>query len=98
MVYETGETEELCTDELICDGIMSVGWVPAGSRPESAGQLSIAGESSLILQLVILHEHVLLSSQVSHRHKAGLEQVARSPCFSPPIGLTSMLEFFTLLC
>ncbi|BDA43771.1 hypothetical protein COCOBI_04-7870 [Coccomyxa sp. Obi] len=43
VVYETGETEDLCTDELIRDGIMSVGWVPAGSRPESAGQLSIAG-------------------------------------------------------
>lgn len=46
VVYETGETEDLCTDELIRDGIMSVGWVPAGSRPESAGQLSVAGESA----------------------------------------------------
>ncbi len=46
VVYETGETEDLCTDELIREGIMSVGWVPAGSRPESAGQLSVAGESA----------------------------------------------------
>lgn len=46
VVYETGETEELCTDELIRDGIMAVGWMPAGTRPESAGQLSVAGESS----------------------------------------------------
>ncbi|EIE19273.1 hypothetical protein COCSUDRAFT_67826 [Coccomyxa subellipsoidea C-169] len=45
VVYETGETEDLCTDELIREGIMSVGWVPAGSRPESAGQLSVAGMS-----------------------------------------------------
>ena len=29
MVYETGETEELCVDEVVRDGIMSIGWVPA---------------------------------------------------------------------
>ena len=47
VVYETGETEELQVDELIRDGIMSLGWVPlpgAGARPESAGQLSVAGK------------------------------------------------------
>ena len=45
VVYETGETEELQVDELIRDGIMSLGWVPAPSpaRPDSAGQLSVAG-------------------------------------------------------
>ncbi|CAK0779899.1 hypothetical protein CVIRNUC_004883 [Coccomyxa viridis] len=47
VVYETGETEELQVDELIREGIMSLGWVPlpgGGVRPESAGQLSVAGE------------------------------------------------------
>jgi hypothetical protein len=46
VVYETGETEDLDVDELIRDGIMSLGWMPAPSpaRPDSAGQLSIAGE------------------------------------------------------
>ena len=45
-MYETGETEDLDVDELIRDGIMSLGWVPAQgfARPDSAGQLSIAGE------------------------------------------------------
>lgn len=43
IVYETGETEDLQVDEVIRDGIMSVGWVPATARPESAGQLSVAG-------------------------------------------------------
>ncbi len=45
MVYETGETEELQVDELIRDSIMSLGWVPAPgpARPDSAGQLSVAG-------------------------------------------------------
>ncbi|CAL5221866.1 g4128 [Coccomyxa viridis] len=46
VVYETGETEELQVDELIRDGIMSLGWVPApgSGRPDSAGELSVAGE------------------------------------------------------
>ena len=45
VVYETGETEELQVDELIRDGIMSLGWLPAPgpARPDSAGQLSVAG-------------------------------------------------------
>ncbi len=48
VVYETGETEELQVDELIREGIMSLGWVPlpgGGVRPESAGQLSVAGKT-----------------------------------------------------
>ena len=48
VVYETGETEELQVDELIREGIMSLGWVPmpgGGTRPESAGQLSVAGKT-----------------------------------------------------
>ena len=46
VVYETGETEDLEVDELIRNSIMSLGWVPAHgpARPDSAGQLSIAGE------------------------------------------------------
>lgn len=52
VVYETGETEELQVDELIRDGIMSLGWVPAPgpARPDSAGQLSVAG-----VQLLLQH-------------------------------------------
>lgn len=54
MVYETGETEELQVDELIRDGIMSLGWVPSashegGPRPDSAGQLSVAGAWKMIV-------------------------------------------------
>ncbi len=49
VVYETGETEELQVDELIRDGIMSLGWVPAPGpgRPDSAGELSVAGTQPL---------------------------------------------------
>ena len=45
VVYETGETEELLVEELIRDGIMCIEYVSEGGRPESAGQLSVAGES-----------------------------------------------------
>ena len=48
VVYETGETEDLQVDELIRDGIMSLGWLPVpggGPRPDSAGQLSVAGDA-----------------------------------------------------
>jgi hypothetical protein len=39
VVYETGETEELCVDEVVHEGIMSLGWAPAPLQlPQHAPQ------------------------------------------------------------